>query len=213
MDKLKNIEDQNLKAYLSFDNTDLKGKVVYQTAFINILLSLLGPIFAVCSYVTWIIAAVVSVVFIIFMIHFKTKALPTQRYINFYYATAMVFMSVNLCYNSCIFFSKTSMGVILPLIVYIISLPLCAYLMIHSECKRIIEGYHKDKKFVNPAIASAVISGAALGGLSVKMIEAHSDENFILGVCCGLLGVIISLFSRFFVKWYCHYILSEKEAG
>lgn len=212
MDKLKNIEDQNLKSYLSFDNTDLKGKVVYQTAFINILLSWLGPIFAVCSYVTWIIAAVVSVVFIIFMIHFKTKALPTQRYINFYYAMAMIFMSVNLCYNSCIFFSKTSMGVILPLIVYIISLPLCAYLMIYSECKRIIEGYHKDKKFVNPAIVSAVISGAALGAFSVKMIEEQSDENFILGMCCGILGVILSLFSRFFVKWYCHYVLSEKEA-
>ena len=209
MGELKNIDISKINAYLSQKNYELKGKVVYYASLFNILIPFLGIIYGFTSVISYIVAFIIAVVCIMFMIYFKTKVSQTQKNIIFNFSVAMVFMSINLCYISCVFFSQTTIGVLFPLLFYAVSVPLIAFLIIKSECKKIMDGSCKKKNFANSRITYFSVFGAGLGIVISRIVENQLNDAIILGICFGALGIIISLFSGFFVKWYC-YILIEK---
>ena len=67
----------------------------------------------------------------------------------------------------------------------------------------------KKNNFSNSRITYFSVFGAGLGIVISRIVENQLNDAIVLGICFGALGIIISLFSGFFVKWYC-YILIEK---
>ena len=209
MGKLKCTDVSNITAYLSYDNTEIKSNIVIKISIFNMIIPYINMLYCDPSFLIFAVALIISVGCLVFIIYYKMKVLPTQKQINLYYAVSMLFMSVNLCYVSCVFFSQTFIGFLLPLVLLVLTVPFCVFFTIKTECKRINSGFHKDKKSENAIIVPITVAAAGLGVFASRLVGNQLDDQIILGVCCGILGIIFSFFSRFLVKWYCYRLLEN----
>ena len=135
---LKATDSQNLKAYVEFDNANLEEKKVYGAMFFNIVVCLFGAFYINSSTIVEAVAVALSLFFVASMIWFKFKVSKTQTNIKLYFACYMTAISVILCYDSCLFFSKTGIGSLAPAVIYVVALPLVFIAKIKSECKKSI---------------------------------------------------------------------------
>lgn len=209
--ELKNTDSQNLKAYVEFDNANLEEKKVYGSVFFNIVACLLGAFYINSAIIFKAVAVALSLFFVASMIWFKFKVSKTQTNIKLYFACYMTAISVILCYDSCLFFSKTGIGSLVPAVIYVIALTLVFIAKIKSECKKIVSGEFVGKSV--PPIKKGIISGAAvLGTITSRFLYDKINVEIVLGFVFGFLGIVLGAGSRFFVKWYCHKLLEQRES-
>ncbi|MBQ8575267.1 MAG: hypothetical protein IJ447_04365 [Clostridia bacterium] len=207
--ELKNMDSQNLKSYVNFDNSNLDDTRVYSSMFFNIAVFLIGGVY-INSVIVRFIAIVLILACIVSMICFKFKVNKTPKNINLFYACFMSVMAVNLCYNSCLFFGKTNAGGLIPIVIYLIALPIIAFSTIKSESKKIINGSFVGK--TAPPVITAVVSAGAMLGISLsRLMQDKISEEIVFGFGLGFLGIVLGAASRFFVKWYCHKLLEQRE--
>ena len=207
---LKATDSQNLKAYVDFDNASLEENKVYGAMFSNIVVCLFGAFYINSAIIFKAVAVALSLFFVASMIWFKFKVSKTQTNIKLYFGCYMTAIAVILCYDSCLFFGKTGIGSLVPAVIYVVALPLVFIAKIKSECKKIVSG-----KFVGksaPPILKGVISGAAvLGTTTSRFLYDKINVEIVFGFAFGFLGIVLGAASRFFVKWYCHKLLEQRE--
>lgn len=210
---LNNTDISNVKAFLAFDTTEYKPRIVYLFAIGNILIPFLCVGGLVASPITWCVAIAESIALIAFMIYFKIKVTPTKKQIFLYLAIDWLFMSVNICYLSCISFLQTDVNIFIPLSICITLAFLCSYLAVKAACKKICDGFHKGKKLATAIISSVATFGAGLGLTLSRFIEKlDMNEEIYLGAISGFLSIIFCMISAcIFFRWYCCYIVEKAE--
>ena len=209
---LKTTDSQNLKAYVEFDSAIISDSKVYGSMFFNIVICLIGAFYIDSANIVKIAEIALILICSVFMLWFKFKVSKTQVNLRRYFVSFTTVISVNLCYVSCLFFSMSQIGFLIPAVIYAIAVPVVAFAIIKSDCNKIIKGAYLNKEHkVSPAIAIASSCGACIGVLGSRFIFDKISEEVVWGFCCGVMGLIMSMFSFNFVKWYCHKLLEQRE--
>ncbi len=210
---LNNTDISNIKAFLAFDTTEYKPKIVYQFAFGNILIPFLCVGGVVASPITWGVAIAETIASIAFMIYFKVKVTPTKKQISLHLAIDWLFMAVNICYLSCMSFLQTDVNIFIPLSICIALAFLCSYLAVRAACKKICDRFHKGKKLTTAIISSVATFGAGLGVTLSRFTEKlDMNKEIYLGAISGVLSIIFCIISAcIFFRWYCYSIIEKEE--
>ncbi|MBR3835919.1 MAG: hypothetical protein IKJ69_03925 [Clostridia bacterium] len=210
--ELKNTDSQNLKAYVEFDTVKLEDTRAYSAMFFNIVVCLLGAFYINSAVAVKIVEVVFILICAVFMLWFKFKVSKTQANIMFYYAGFMCAMSVNLCFVSCLFFSTSEVGFLIPAVIFVVLVPVIAFATMKKESRKIIKGsYLNQTSGKSPLLAGACVAGAGLGIFLSRLLGDELGEGILLGFCCGFLGLILAMVAFYFVKGYCHWLVEKIE--
>ena len=210
--ELKNTDSQKLKAYVEFDKAIIDNTKVYGSMFFNIVVCLIGAFYINSANIVKILEIALILICAVFMLWFKFKVSKTQANLRLYFVSFTTVMSVNLCYVSCLFFSMSKVGFFIPAVIYAILVPSIVVAIIKAERNKIIKGTYLNKEHkVSPVIAIASSCGAGIGIFCSRFLLDQISEEVVLGFCCGVMGLIMAVFSFNFVKWYCRKLLEQRE--
>lgn len=210
MGKLSEVDKSNIHDFLKYDDKKITSKWVYNSGFINILISIFGADIGGWKPIYCFIAIVYLLIFITLLLYFHIKITVSKMNLYLFYGINMTTMSLSCCYLSCLLFNSLGsgqMGVLIP--IFLVLLALIALFTIYLYQRAICNGKFSRQVCGGPQ-KWFIVAGVAV---TFPLREAFIDKPaMVAGVIIGMISLILSTSVYFFLKFYCYYILANSSA-